>query len=248
MLPILVRLRYCASPQVVASAHSRRFLCRLLPGRDILSSRLENEKIRDRSGGQVMRRLLLVIALALCASVAQADNGLFYLGAGVTSNHVDSVGVPGIDNYFPKISSTSWQVFIGFRPIKLFAVEADYLDLGSSSNTVQTPLSCADIGSCSVAWESGAKAFAGYALGFLPIPLPYLDIYGKAGLARYKLNRSITDYNSGGAPIDARAFPETAPYSPGAPVHRRTSALSERGWSTRASIRRALASTRYRSI
>ena len=119
-----------------------------------------------------MRRLLLVIALALCASVAQADNGLFYLGAGVTSNHVDSVGVPGIDNYFPKISSTSWQVFIGFRPIKLFAVEADYLDLGSSSNTVQTPLSCADIGSCSVAWESGAKAFAGYALGFLPIPLP----------------------------------------------------------------------------
>ena len=157
-----------------------------------------------------MRRLLLVIALALCASVAQADNGLFYLGAGVTSNHVDSVGVPGIDNYFPKISSTSWQVFIGFRPIKLFAVEADYLDLGSSSNTVQTPLSCADIGSCSVAWESGAKAFAGYALGFLPIPLPYLDIYGKAGLARYKLNRSITDYNSGGAPIDSRAFPENS--------------------------------------
>jgi opacity protein-like surface antigen len=157
-----------------------------------------------------MRSLLLVIVLAIGAGVAHADNGLFYLGAGVTSNNVNSVGVPGIDNNFPKISSTSWKVFAGIRPIRLFAVEVDYLDLGSSTNTVQTPLSCADIDSCTVNWDSGAKAFAGYALGFLPIPLPYLDVYGKAGIARYKLNRSITDYNSGGVPIDSRAFPDNS--------------------------------------
>src|SRR5215469_8579298 len=119
-----------------------------------------------------MRRLILLTVLTLGPAAAQAENGLFYIGAGITSTSVDSVGVPGIDNNFPKISSTSWQIFAGIRPIKLFAVEADYLHLGSSTNTVPTPLSCADIDSCTVNWDSGAKAFAGYAVGFLPIPLP----------------------------------------------------------------------------
>ena len=158
-----------------------------------------------------MRRLLLVIALALCASVAQADNGLFYLGAGVTSNHVDSVGVEAFQNNFPAINGTSWQVFAGIRPIRPFAVEVDYADLGGQANVFQTPNSCGTgFGSCSVSWDEDAKALAVYALGFLPLHLPTLDVYGKAGLARYKLNRSITDYNSGGAPIDSRAFPENS--------------------------------------
>jgi len=43
---------------------------------------------------------------------------------------VNSIGVPGIDNYFPSIDGTSWKVFAGIRPIRLFAVEVDYLDLG----------------------------------------------------------------------------------------------------------------------
>jgi hypothetical protein len=152
-----------------------------------------------------MRRLLLVIVLAIGANAAQADNGLFYFGAGITSNSAESIGVQGIDNSFPKISSTSWQVFAGFRPIKLFAVEADYLDLGGSANTFQ---SCVTVGSCPIVWKSEAKAFAGYALGFLPIPLPNLDIYGKAGLASYKLNRSITSYGSSGAVYNSYEFPD----------------------------------------
>lgn len=40
-----------------------------------------------------MRRLLLLTALALGASVAQADSGLFYFGADITSNSVQSVEV-----------------------------------------------------------------------------------------------------------------------------------------------------------
>jgi opacity protein-like surface antigen len=43
---------------------------------------------------------------------------------------------------------------------------------------------------CRGLYQSDAQAFAAYALGFLPIPVPFLDIYGKAGLARSKLNRN----------------------------------------------------------
>ena len=131
-----------------------------------------------------MLRLLLVIALALGAGVAQADNGLFYLGAGVTSNKLNDIVVQGTG--FPDIDTTSWKVFAGFRPISAFAVEADYLDLGSA--TVEGPCTDCCMAACRGINQSDAQVFAAYALGFLPIPLPFLDIYGKAGLARSKLN------------------------------------------------------------
>ena len=59
------------------------------------------------------------------------------------------------------------------------------------------------LGSCAVSWEQDAKAFAGYAVGFLP--LPDFDVYGKAGAARYELNHSVTYYNSGGVPTGSYA-------------------------------------------
>src|SRR6516164_5417321 len=132
-----------------------------------------------------MRKLVLLMVLTLGATVAQAENGSFYLGAGVTSNKLDDIVVQG--TAFPDLDKTSWKVFAGFRPISAFAVEADYLDLGS--NTVEgactTPCCMA---ACRGVFQSDAQAFAAYALGFLSIPVPFLDIYGKAGLARSKLN------------------------------------------------------------
>jgi Outer membrane protein beta-barrel domain len=134
-----------------------------------------------------MSRLLLVIVLALGGSVAQADNGSFYFGAGITSNKLHDIALQGND--FPNIDSTSWKAFIGFRPIRLFAVEADYLDLGSSP-TVEGDCTFCCMVACRGTHRSDSEAFVAYALGFLPIPVPFLDIYGKAGLARWKLNGS----------------------------------------------------------
>ena len=134
--------------------------------------------------GVALRRLLLLTALALGASVAQAENGSFYFGAGVTSNKLNDIVVQGTG--FPDIHSTSWKVFAGFRPISAFAVEADYFDLGSE--TVEGACTVCCMAACRGLLQSDAQAFAAYALGFLPIPVPYLDIYGKAGFARSKLN------------------------------------------------------------
>jgi hypothetical protein len=131
-----------------------------------------------------MRTLLLVTALALGASAAQAENGLFYLGAGISSNKLGGFTNSGVS--FPEINGTSWKAFAGFRPISWFAVEADYLDLGSK--TVEGACTDCCMAACRGITQSDAQAFAAYALGFLPIPVPFLDIYGKAGLARSKLN------------------------------------------------------------
>ena len=135
-----------------------------------------------------MRRVLLVIALALGASAARADNGSFYLGAGISKDKLSDIANQGTN--FADIDSTSWKAFAGFRPLSVFAVEADYLDLGSQTNTFFTQAGTCPVGGCPATSHSDAKAFAGYAVGFLPIPLPWLDVFGKAGLARWKLNGS----------------------------------------------------------
>jgi Outer membrane protein beta-barrel domain len=115
-----------------------------------------------------VRTLLLMIALALGAGAARAD-GLVYAGAGVLWSKISDVASTGSD-----LSSTAWKAFAGFRPINQFAVEADYLDLGSKSASFVG-------GSADLKY----KAFAAYAVGFLPLPVPHLDVFAKAGLARW---------------------------------------------------------------
>jgi hypothetical protein len=126
-----------------------------------------------------MGRILLVTVLALGAGAAQADE-LLYVGAGLSKDKVQGITHTGVP--FADIDKTSWKVLAGFRPIKLFAVEADYLDLGNRTNTF--------IGGAST--HSDAKAYAGYAVGFLPLPVPFLDVFGKAGVSRWKLNGSAS--------------------------------------------------------
>jgi len=129
-----------------------------------------------------MRRVLLGAVLALGAAVAQADNGLLYVGAGISRDNLKDIAATG-----SSLDSTSWKVLAGFRPISLFAVEADYIDLGSQTSQflgINTHLQY--------------KAFAGYAVGFAPIPVPYLDVFGKVGVARWT--------SSGGSALPTGSF------------------------------------------
>lgn len=120
-----------------------------------------------------MRKLLLTVVLALGAGVAQADNGMLYVGAGLTNDNLRDIEATNSN-----LNSTSWKVWVGLRPISLFAIEADYIDLGSQSVSSVTFAE-------SVNTHLSYKAFTGYAVGYLPIPVPYLDVFGKVGLARW---------------------------------------------------------------
>jgi hypothetical protein len=136
-----------------------------------------------------MRKLVLSIALALGAHAAHAANGSFYLGAGFSYNDISS------DQNYLDIKGSSWKAYAGFRPINLFAIEADYLDLGSGdSNHTVSPLTCVGAGlpTCGLHSHSWGNAYAGYVVGFLPIPWPLTDLYAKAGAAHWKLNSDIS--------------------------------------------------------
>jgi hypothetical protein len=121
-----------------------------------------------------MRKFLALLALALAAGTAHADNGTFYVGAGVSRDNLKNITITASD-----LNSTNWKIWAGLRPISVFAVEADYIDLGSE--TVTSPGASTHI---------NYKAFTGYAVGYVPIPVPFLDVFGKAGLARWSSSGS----------------------------------------------------------
>jgi opacity protein-like surface antigen len=126
-----------------------------------------------------MRKVLLASALVLFAGAAQADDDLLglYAGAGIVRAKMEDVFHTDFT-----LSNTSWKLYGGFRPMGFpFGVDVDYVDLGSATAGTFNGIAHAD-----------AKAFSAFAVGYLPIPVPDIDVYGKAGLARWQFSGNYT--------------------------------------------------------
>lgn len=121
-----------------------------------------------------MRKLFLLTALVLAGSAASAADGI-YVGAGVGRAYVNNIYD---SNFNLEPNDASWIAIAGFRPIDYFGVEANYIDIGNQHKPFGLGSASAD-----------SKAFAAYGVGYLPIP--YFDVYGKAGLARWQLKGDI---------------------------------------------------------
>jgi opacity protein-like surface antigen len=121
-----------------------------------------------------MRKLLLASTLALSAGAAHADDLLgLYAGAGIIRAKMEDVFHTDFT-----LSNTSWKIYAGLKPVGFpLGVDVDYIDLGS-----------ANAGTFIGPAHANSKAFAAYAVGYLPIPVPDIDVYGKAGLSRWEFN------------------------------------------------------------
>ncbi|MGH8201636.1 MAG: hypothetical protein ACREVO_14955 [Steroidobacteraceae bacterium] len=142
--------------------------------------------------GYSMRFVAALLCALACAGVAQAqsywsnrwgtqdpataaDTGL-YLGAGYVRAQVNNVF--GTTDYHFKIDDNAWKAIVGFRPVPFFAAEANYDDLGHQSRVL--------LGGSSPYAHADARAFDIFGVGL--IPLGPVDIYGKAGGARWTLS------------------------------------------------------------
>jgi hypothetical protein len=138
---------------------------------------------------QLSRTLGALLVVTACGvwSAAFAENPVgFYVGAGVgqSQNRSDDsrYGYPGYynDNQF------AWQGVIGIRPISIVGLEATYIDFGQP-NRHRGYYDFNVSGS-----DSHPTAPALFAVGYLPIPIPFIDIFAKAGVAR--LSTNVTDF------------------------------------------------------
>ena len=110
-----------------------------------------------------MRKFLFAATLLFGATAAYAQLPDAYVGAGVTQARIDNIFGSGRDF---DLNNTAWKAFVGVKPLPFLGVEADYMDLGSESRRF-------GFSGFSDRGHADAHAFSAFAVGFLPIPLPF---------------------------------------------------------------------------
>jgi len=123
---------------------------------------------------------LIVAFCAPCLALADGALGL-YVGAAIGESHVRSGDNNSFDNYILSFdhSATGWKGFVGARPLSALGFELAYMDLGNPSGR---PPGQNLFGYLSD--HSAQNATALFAVGYLPLPAPFLDVYAKLGVAR----------------------------------------------------------------
>jgi hypothetical protein len=125
----------------------------------------------------IARVAAVLATLALCPRPAAADDLLgAYIGAGLGQSNVRDHSI-GFDEH-----ATAFEVTGGVRLLSLFGGELEYFDLGSPSAS-QGPASA----------NVTARGVAGLGVLYLPIGVPLIDVYARAGLAQL---HSTTSANS----------------------------------------------------
>ena len=159
---------------------------------------------------RINRSLVGIIGLGLLtvAGVARADNPLgVYIGVGVgesqignNSDYYNSYGYAG--SFHDR--DAAWKVIAGLRPISLVGAEIEYIDFGKAGGN-----SGFYAGTYDYEVSAHPKATVLYGIGYLPLPLPFLDVYGKLGAAHLQTN---TNYRYAYAcPLATSAPPSGCP-------------------------------------
>jgi hypothetical protein len=135
--------------------------------------------------------LILGMGSALASGFAMADNVLgFYAGGAVGQSHVrDSAALISSVRDFDEQHS-AWKVMVGLRPISWIGAEFAYLDFGKpNANSIGG--SAGVIQSTRIDEHSRAQSLFGVL--YLPIPVPRLDIFAKAGYANVTRDVTVTN-------------------------------------------------------
>ena len=123
-------------------------------------------------------RVLAGLALCTAATCTLADPLAFYVGAGAGQSTLHQ------DQWQVDAHVTGWKVVAGFRPLSFLGAEIEYADLGSKDVTYPANSPAVTGGGAYYQVSTRAHATSIFAVGYLPVPLPWLDLYAKAGPAR----------------------------------------------------------------
>jgi len=115
-----------------------------------------------------------VLSVAASSPVPALDILGFYAGAAAGQAQV-TLGAPGISTASFSENHSAYKFMVGVRPISLIGAELAYIDFGHPGGSLG-----------SLAADAKIDGTAGFGMLYLPIPLPFLDLYAKAGVARLK--------------------------------------------------------------
>jgi hypothetical protein len=153
------------------------------------------------SQGEIMFKFTFALAalVAATSNAAFAENPLgAYVGLGVGESTVRSDSNNGYNGsyggcgYYGGFGGGcgydyshhfAWKAEAGIRPISIAGAEVEYLDFGHPGSDQNYYYYDNNYGP-----DSHPRAIAAFAVGYLPLPVPFLDVYGKLGVARLHTN------------------------------------------------------------
>ncbi len=132
---------------------------------------------------------MAVGAGTLLAWPVDADPLGFYVGAGAGRSDVaiDAFPASASDPVSFDRHATGWKALLGLQPLPWVGAEIEYVDLGHLSETLSGAATSAHVGVPAFASVHGVAAFG---LVYLPLPVPVLDIYGKLGVSRLRIEEN----------------------------------------------------------
>lgn len=134
------------------------------------------------------RAAAIAAALACCAAEAQ-DNGI-YVGASFVDASSDfdlGVAAPA---YRVDDDSSGFKLIGGIRPLDPLGIEVNYVDLGDTDATLAAACPPAVGGACPASAAFDARALSVSAVAYYS--LPFVDLFGRVGVARWESERDLT--------------------------------------------------------
>ena len=108
---------------------------------------------------------------------AHADNPLdIYIGGAIGDSTIRANEAPFGYPLDYSARHSAWKVLAGLRPIKIVGAELEYINFGHPGGLQNETFT-----------DVRARAEAAFGLLYLPLPVPFLDIYAKAGIARSQI-------------------------------------------------------------
>ena len=118
-----------------------------------------------------------------------------YVGAGVGRSTLNETEFDQFNGYFRHIDGEplGWNAVIGIRPLPILGAEAEYLDFGSKHLGAGAPFLAQGYTQQLLGGQAHDRAGALFAVGYLPLPIPYLEPFAKLGWAQIWQHDSYTD-------------------------------------------------------
>lgn len=149
------------------------------------------------------RTRIVLLALAggvLTAAPALASDLLgLYIGGSAGQGKIETgsqtspapTALPSIGEF--SANHSAYKVVAGIRALSLLAVEAAYVDFGRASQGLGS--SSGVVGTATASGDARLRGTAAFAMLYLPIPV--VDVFAKAGVARLKTDADVTVQLSG---------------------------------------------------
>lgn len=118
------------------------------------------------------------MGLAAAPAHAQVPGVDLYVGAGLGQSNadIDDIEISNLDE-----TDMAWKIIGGVRFASVLGAELNYVNFGKASGDG------ADL---------EYKGLAAYGLFYVPLPLPILDLYAKAGVAKVDVDIDAADFST----------------------------------------------------